>query len=644
MFKFYYRIKNAINPGIHQADLVTLLRGLSPTQLNSERIDSFEGLIDWLRLPVSNPEQKSRNIRFKFLIQFLERNPDETKHLIDFMRDFTKRGMAIRLLSLTGVSENHHFFDEIKERLFHKIIPLSSFEYDLAEIFQVVFTEVEDAEWIEENYEIIIPPILKLMGDGGIQREDLLCDLKDAMLIVTAQIASIGTNKEIRRRPKTSNLADSHFIKISKTDDVLFEIMHCRDHLSGLKLSLEVTGVSVDLIYQIEKLEALLNRLESLFLLQNNQIEGTQTHMVARFIGGLIRDEIHLTGLREFLNAHLQLITRKVVEHAGEQGDYFIANNAAERSSLLKASAWAGVLTAFAALFKVMIEKFNFPYLVEGFFFFLNYAVIFLSMQKWHLALASKLPAYTASALSKQFEIFKNSKKIANIINEIRKIFHSQMIATIGNLVFALAVSIIIDWGYFFATGQHIFSQDKAFYIIKKFNLLTSGTILYAAFTGVLLWFSSILAGVTENWLVFINFSNIIKESPFFNRLMSRKALDEFAHKLPATLGSTVGNLSIAAMLATPIVIANITGLPIDVRHVTLSSGAIAFAFNTLNWDLALWPSMISMAMSIVVMGIMNFGVSFFLATKLAAISQGIENRHLKNIFKLVLLKPKIEN
>ncbi|MBA2403919.1 MAG: hypothetical protein H0V66_04040, partial [Bdellovibrionales bacterium] len=108
-------------------------------------------------------------------------------------------------------------------------------------------------------------------------------------------------------------------------------------------------------------------------------------------------------------------------------------------------------------------------------------------------------------------------------------------------------------------------------------------------------------------------------------------------------LGSAAGNISIAAMLATPIVIQNITGLPIDIRHVTLSSGAIAFAFNTLKWDFALWPSMISMAISIFVMGAMNFGVSFYLAAKLAAISQGLENRYLKIIFKFILFKSKVE-
>ncbi len=37
----------------------------------------------------------------------------------------------------------------------------------------------------------------------------------------------------------------------------------------------------------------------------------------------------------------------------------------------------------------------------------------------------------------------------------------------------------------------------------------------------------------------------------------------------------------------------------------------------------------------------MNFGVSFCLAAKLAAISQGIENRRLKIIFKYMFLRPK---
>ena len=99
------------------------------------------------------------------------------------------------------------------------------------------------------------------------------------------------------------------------------------------------------------------------------------------------------------------------------------------------------------------------------------------------------------------------------------------------------------------------------------------------------------------------------------------------------------GNVIISAFLAFPIVLGKITGIPLDIRHVTLSTGSITFAFNAFNWDLKLWPLMVSMFLSILVMGVLNFGVSFYCALKLAATSQGLENRHLKTILKYILVK-----
>ena len=647
MLKTVKRIKLAFNPGIHQADLVTILRGLARTHLSRSRIESFRSLMHWLSLPVTDDEIHSRNVRFKFLMQFLERNPEETKYFVEFIFDYTRRGLGIRLLSLTGVSENSGFFSEVRERLAHHIFPVTYFEHDLATIFQVVFQNTMDARWVEESYEIIFPPLMKLLRENLVTGDDLLLDLQDAMIIVTSQIASIGTHKEIRRRLESTNLASSHFIRLGRLvsnnpevpEGILSEISFCRDHLQRLRLSLEMTGVSVDLIYQMEKLSSLLDRLETLVYLQWDQTNKQQ--QFAHFLGGLIREEIKRTGVREFLKSHLHLLTRKVVERAGEKGDFYIASTSEEKSHLLNAGAWAGVLTSFAALFKTLIQNIHLPYLIEGIFFFINYSIIFLTMQKWHLALSSKLPAYTAAALSRNFEAFKKNRQIYDVVSEIQKIFKSQMIAAFGNIIWVVAVCIIIDWAWYFSFSQHLLSPQEAITTINKHGLLTSGTVFYSFITGIFLWISSLMAGAVESWLVFVNFTSMIKESALFNRLLDKKKLDHLAKSLPATLGSMAGNLFISALLAFPHVLGKITGLPLDIRHVTLSTGSITFAFNALNWDFTLWPLMVSMALSILVMGTLNFGVSFYCALQLAATSQDLERRHLKILLRYVFLKDK---
>lgn len=646
MIKTISRIKHAFKPGIHQADLQSLLKALASHHLKSQRIEAFKSLLHWLRLPIAEKENP-RTIRFKFLLQYLERNPEEARNFVEFFNDFTERGFAIRLLSLTGVSENHNFLSEIKERLTRKLLPLSTVENDLAEIFQIVFTEVEDAQWIENNHALIIPPLMDLFHKNGLFFKDIKRDLEDALVIVSSQISSIGTQREIRRRLDSPNLASSHFVSLSRlltmdqnrTEYALSEIFHCRDQLQRIRLSLEVSGVSVDLIYQIEKLTSLLDRLETLTYLQAEKIPETRSLMMANFIATLIRTEISRSGVREFYNAHMQLLTKKVVERAGEKGDYYIANTTEEKNHLFEAGAWAGVLTSFAALFKSLIGQQALPTLIEAIMFFTNYLVIFLLMQKWHLALSSKLPAFTAAALSKKLESFKKNREVYEVVSEIQKIFRSQMIAAVGNVVWVIAVCIMIDWVWFYVLGHHIFSSSEAFGVIHKHDLLHSGTVFYAFITGIFLWLSSILGGAVENWLVFINFPKMIREGVVLNRLFPKKKLDELSRNLPGVFGSMSGNFVISAFLAFPYVLGKISGIPLDIRHVTLSTGSLTFAFNALNWDLRLWPVMISMLLSILVMGVLNFGVSFYCALKLAATAQGLENRHLKTILKYIMIK-----
>lgn len=646
MIKTIARIKHAFNPGIHQADLQYLLKGLATNQLKTQRIESFKGLLHWLRLPIAEKENP-RTIRFKFLMQYFERNPIEASHFVSFFRDFTQRGFSIRLLSLTGVSENHNFVSEIKERLTRKMLPLSIVDNDLAEIFQVVFTEVEDALWFENNHSLIIGQLFELFHKHQVSFEDVQADMEDALVIVTSQISSIGTQREIRRRLETPNLASSHFVKLGRLPSIelnrseyaLNEIFKCRDQLQKIRLSLETSGVSVDLIYQIEKLTSLLDRLETLLYLQAEKNPETRSLMMANFISTLIRTEISRSGVREFYSAHMQLLTRKVVERAGEKGDYYIANTTEEKSHLFEAGAWAGVLTSFAALFKSLIGQQGLPTLVEALMFFSNYLIIFLLMQKWHLALSSKLPAFTAAALSKKLESFKTSREVYEVVSEIQKIFRSQMIAAVGNIVWVIAVCIMIDWIWFYTLGHHIFSSSEAFGVIHKHDLLHSGTVFYAFITGIFLWLSSIMGGAVENWLVFINFPQMIREGAVLNRLFPKKKLEELAKSLPGVLGSMSGNIVISAFLAFPNVLGKISGIPLDIRHVTLSTGSLTFAFNALKWDLRLWPVMVSMTLSILVMGVLNFGVSFYCALKLAATAQGLENRHLKTILKYILVK-----
>ncbi len=656
MFKSIKRIQYALAPDLSRSDLITLLRNLDPKNPRKERLNSLKNIMEWIRLPTKTsdtstlpPYLQSRNIRLKFLIQLLERNPEETKYFTETLKELMARGSAVRLYCLMGISENNGFFSELSDRVVQYFIPQVYGEKDSVEIFRLLFTEEEDAEWIKSCYETIFPPIFHLIEKNSIPTEGIIQDQAEALVILGSQVAAMGISRDIRSRLSELNIIDSHFLRLnmaitnkeSTNKEILQEVSQCRLKLHEVRKSIETTGVSVALIYKIEKINALLDRIEMIIYLKETDEEKTKMIIISQFISHLILDELRARTVKDFLNENLHMLTRKVVERAGEKGAHYIASNKQERAVLFNAAAWAGVLTAFTAIIKSWIGHVGFPLFFEGLFFFINYAVGFLLMQKWHLALSSKQPAFMASALSKKFEAFKQTKELSEVTAEVRNVSYSQFIAAIGNLLWVVPVIIALDWGWFWITGSHVVDNEYAHQIIDKHHPLTSLTIPFALFTGVLLFLSSAIAGWVENWIAFRNIPLMLLESRFLNNWLGKKKLKAVSDSFASTVGGIIGNISIAFMMSTPIIIGKIFGIPLDIRHVTLASGTMTLALNTIGWELSHWPQIIAMFSSMIIIGLCNFGVSFYLALRMAAIARNVESKYLKVIFKYAFRKQK---
>lgn len=654
MVKVVQRLRSALAPDLNRADLITLLKELNPEFTLKRRITALRNIMEWIRLPAKVQADsevpdyiQSRNIRFKFFMQFLERNPEEAKYLAENLKRLMRRGSAVKLYCLTGISENTGFFSELSGRVTQSLIPYAYSENDIVDIFKIVFSETEDSEWMEHSFETILPLFNEFLEKYEITTDGIIQDQNEALIILGSQVAALGISRDIRSKIENKDIIESNFLKLNmllnrremQSSVILQTLKACREDLEKVKTDIETSGVSVALIYSLERMTALLDRIELIIYLRETKASQTRQIIVSQFITHIIRDELKTRLVKDFLYEHLHMLTRKIVERAGEKGGHYIASTKESRHSLFNAAAWAGVLTAFTAIMKSWIGHAHFPVGIEGFFFFINYAVGFLLMQKWHLALSSKQPAYMASALSKKFEIFQETKDLREVTLEVRNITYSQIIATIGNLLYVIPITMALDSLWNFSFGSHIVDATYARSIIKNHDLLSSLTLFYAILTGFLLFLSSAIAGWVENWIAFRNIPYIMLESSFLNNFFGHERMKKFSGHAASTIGGIAGNVSIAFLLATPIIVGKITGLPLDIRHVTLATGTIALAFNSLGWSMELLPQIISMILSILIIGICNFGVSFYLALKMAAIARNVNSRHIKTIFKFAFKK-----
>jgi site-specific recombinase len=210
-------------------------------------------------------------------------------------------------------------------------------------------------------------------------------------------------------------------------------------------------------------------------------------------------------------------------------------------------------------------------------------------------------------------------EELGDLVTLIARICRSQLAAAIGNVGMVIPTAIAFHYAYLRIRGVPFLDAAAAEHTIESFHPLHSGTIFYAALTGVLLWLSSLGAGWLENWATYRRIPEAIATHRA-GRIVGRRTLRWVARVMQRNVAAFGGNVSIGVLLGMVPVIGNFFGLRLEVRHVTLSSGSLAMAACTVGAV----PGLAAAALGIVVMLALNFGVSFTCALFVALRARGV--------------------
>ena len=99
-----------------------------------------------------------------------------------------------------------------------------------------------------------------------------------------------------------------------------------------------------------------------------------------------------------------------------------------------------------------------------------------------------------------------------------------------------------------------------------------------------------------------------------------------------ANVSGLAANVSLGMMLGLVPALTGFVGLNLDVRHVTLSTGQLGAALGALGLPALSMPAFWWCAAAIVLTGLVNVAVSFYLAFKLALRSRGVRVRDRERI------------
>ena len=631
--------------------LHALLERLGPELPNAAFAEWLEDLFHWLRerspLPEQRPGEPTREARLRTLLEALDFLPAQRDRLRAGVARLFASTSAVTLFTDVGLPSRHQFVSEFVDRLARATLPEPRLEDDLAQLMPRLFPNRRAVSWFEG-----LPPELGaklfdvLARPEGAELEPLLRDMRDAALLLATRIGHHGLAHDVRSRsPKTALQQSPFFVLPRVVEELVFEqrpaapppaapaargfeseerkersdacrdaMVGCRRVIKDVRDSLEHTGVSVDLVYRLDLMRQQLDRLHALLAVLAplpNAAMGAGMRLVRALVYGGLRDR----SVVELFRSSTRLLSRRLVDSAAHSGGNYITRTRAEWHALLESASGGGVVTAFAALFKFFLAWAGMAPFWEGFFFSLNYAGAFVSMQLLGFTLASRQPAMTAAHLARALGESKTDEApLEPLAAEVARTVRSQLAATIGNLAVIVPMAAVMDLLFQLTLGHGLLDAPMADAIIASDHPLLSGIVPGSMLTGVALWISSVAGGAVENWAVYQRIPQALASSRLMRAFAGPARAERIAQWVRRHAAGIGSSIALGLQMGMVPAIAGFFGLPLTLPHVSIATGQLAFAGMARGAEGVLHADFLWAVVGVGVTGLMNFGVSFALA------------------------------
>lgn len=634
-----------------RADLSALLNDIDPTADLPHRHLWLIAMVDWLRGDGDNPQAAVS--RVQLLLDAAQVRPELTAQIQEWWRVLAETVDGTMVWADFGFSPRTAFISEAFERLRSKMLPGTPETNDAAELFSLVLSHPSDAAWVSA----LDAKTLKRLGDllsapsprtaVTLWQDELL----QAITYCASQIRSTGFAPELRLRMNATAREAQPFVDLAadveafrqtylaQSQDVtrLDETAHtlrlrleaCRSAAASVYPHLNEHGVSVNLVFVLRQLRERVLRVRDLMdcLLSEDPQQST-----ARLIAKLVQAGQERRSLRALINANASLLAAKMAERSAETGEHYITRDRAEYRSMLAKAAGGGAATSLTTLLKFLITGLGLTAFWSGVWAGLMYAASFILIQLLHWTLATKQPAMTAPAMAAKLKDLSASTAIEDFVDEVTHLVRSQVAAVLGNVGLVVPCVLLISMGMQLGTGAAMISHQEADYVFKTLHLLRPSTLLFAAFTGVLLFSSSLIAGWAENWFVLHRLDSAMRYNPRITRLLGSPRADRWASFMRAQISGFAANVSLGLMLGLLPPVLAFVGLGLEARHVTLSAGQLAAAAASYGSEVWSMSSFWWCVAAIPLIGMLNLGVSFYLALNLAQRANNLSGIDRQNI------------
>ncbi len=605
-------------------------------------------LMAWIRDDESTPEASVS--RLQTFMAAVQSDPAALTRLKAWWATLMQTVDVTTLLADLGFAPRTAFVSELAERLRRKMLPGTPETRDASELFLLAAHRRFDAQWMAAVSERQVQRLAQLLAsDSAADTLRWQHHVMDALAYCTAQIQATGFAPELRLRmdEATQNsrvfhalAADVEAVRAAffspdryapnalaaghdeDSDAPLTQVINryrerldgCRQAVGSIYTHLDDHGISVGMVFRLRQLRARIMRVRELL----DALMATSPSVAAlKLLGRRVVIGQEGKSIGSLISANSTLLSAKMAERSSEVGEHYITRTRAEYKEMLGKAMGGGMVTALTTLLKFSVVALSLSAFWSGFWSAIVYSASFILIQLLHFTLATKQPAMTAPAMAVKLKDIDSEAAMSSFVDEVSNLVRSQAAAVFGNVFLVVPTVLLVNAVIVLLRGHPMISPKDAEHVLQSLTLL-GPTLLWAAFTGLILFSASMVAGWAENWFVLHRLDSALRHNPRITAFLGDRRGARWSAFMRANVSGFASNISLGFMLGLIPAFTGFFGFELEARHVTLSAGQLAAAGASLGLEAFRHAAIWLCIAAIPLIGALNLGVSFFFAFRLA--------------------------
>lgn len=589
-------------------------------------------------------------------LEFLKNSPDITANLSHYLKNvFRGKPFTLSLTDANILSENA-FFPEFKKRLLNTILPPVENENTVWHVVDTVSLRTKsDVEYFKKLSQDQLDELFSLLEiDDFIRDKNVKSGLLFSMNVLAWRIIGTAMESEVMKMVPQYRNFDNPFLALQDELDSLIQdfrknpdlelhpkdvnykqikvyLEQCQDFVNVAFKNSSKYGISGKINQSLLKIRQQLQRIVEILNLMVISGEKDYIRKSQKMFLNILEYKSHKNNIRELADDSTRLMSHLITNHTAETGSHYITSTFKDYMAMFWKASGGGVIVGALCILKLLYGYGKGSEFSHAFLYALNYSMGFIMIYLMKFTLATKQPAMTAATMAKVLSDDKNtSKNYVEFAHLVSKMFRSQFIAFVGNVLWSFPVALLLIYALdvFFNFN---FATDKAEKLLSDLDPFKSKAILHACIAGVYLFISGIIAGNVGNNSVFFQMPKRIANNVMIVRLFGQRFATGISRYYASNWPGIVSNLWFGIFLGVTGPIGKFLGIDLDIRHITFAAGNLALGLYGENMSLPV-ATLAVCVVTVFLIGFFNFLVSFGLSMLLAFRSRKVNLGDVKEI------------